>query len=428
MLVRAARLAVARFDREETLRLVTEAITMHASASALLERARLLSVLGRYQEAGHDIEAAETMGGGGEALEVAAWSAHFQRRFGEAMDLADRGAIEAASQEVRRGCQALGGWVALVSGDPRGAERRLEEAIGVAPTGNGGLTHSWMAWLRVSQGRAVEALALARPGPQGPVSGHELDAYRFPNAYALMAAVMAYATLGQPDQALRTIEQLDADIVRMGAQRWVPRPMNLRGWLARNLGEFQQADELNQAAIAASQGPGMVEPLANAVLDLACGRLIDNDIDQARAYVQQASELGTPEHAFRWRHQLRTRLLGARCDLAADQAAQAAEDATDLAQAARELDVPRYEIQARIVGAIAHQRIGVGVDRDEVDRWLQRLDVLAGLEAWWITAETARAFAEPKWETLARARVAGLVRQAGPYSGSLERAAHRTFD
>src|SRR4029077_14466489 len=105
---------------------------------------------------------------------------------------------------------------------------------------------------------------------------------------------------------------------RMGAQRWVPRPMNLRSWLARNLGEFEQADELNQAAMAASQGPGMVEPLANAVLYLASGHLLRGDIDRARASVHEAHELGATEHAFRWRHQLRTRLLGARCDLAAD--------------------------------------------------------------------------------------------------------------
>jgi tetratricopeptide (TPR) repeat protein len=428
MLVNAARLAVGRFDRDEALRLISEAIGMYPSVAALLERARILSVLGRYVEAAQDIEAAEGLGGDGEALEVAAWSAHFQRRFAEAMDLADRGAVAATTEEIRRGCRSLGGWVALVSGDPRGAERRLEDAIGVAPAGNGGLTHSWMAWLRVNQGRAVEALALARPDELDPDSSHGLDAYRFPNAYALMAAAMAYATLGQPDEALRTIAELDADITRMGAQRWVPRPMNLRGWVTRNLGEFEQADEMNHAAIEASQSPGMVEPLANAVLDLASGRLLRGDIDRARTYVQESRELAATEHAFRWRHQLRTRLLGARCDLAADDAAKAADDATALAHAARDLGVPRYEVQANLVRAIAEQRMGVGVDRAEVDRLLGQLDNLAGLEAWWITAETAQAFNEPKWDALARARVAALVTRADSYAGSLERAAQRVLD
>jgi hypothetical protein len=203
--------------------------------------------------------------------------------------------------------------------------------------------------------------------------------------------------------------------------------MNLKGWLARNLGEFEQADEWNQAAIAASQGPGMVEPLANAVLDLASGCLLRGDIDRARARVQEGRELGASEHAFRWRHQLRTRLLGARCDLATDDAATAAEEATALAQAARDLGVPRYEVQANLVRTMAEERIGVRVDRAEVDRLLAQLDDLAGLEAWWITAETARVFREPTWEALARARVAALVKRAGPYAGSLERAARRAL-
>jgi DNA-binding SARP family transcriptional activator len=427
MLVDAARQAVGRFDRDEALRLVTEAIAVHASAPALLERARIQSVLGRYVEAAQDIEAAEVLGGGGEALEVAAWSAHFQRRFGEAMALADRGVVAATTEEVRRGCQSLGGWVALVSGDPRGAERRLEGAIGVAPAGNGGLTHSWLALLRVNQGRAAEALALARPDEVKQDASQGLDVYRFPNAYALMAAVMAHATLGQPDRALRALDELEADIARMGAQRWVPRPMNLRSWLARNLGEFEQADELNQAAMAASQGPGMVEPLANAVLDLASGHLLRGDIDRARASVHEAHELGATEHAFRWRHQLRTRLLGARCDLAADDATKAAEDAMALGRDARDLGVPRYEVQADLVRVMAEQQLGVQVDRTEVDGLLRRLDELAGLEAWWITAEAARAFSEPKWEALARSRVAALVQRAGRYAPSLERVAQRTL-
>ncbi len=92
MLVAAARMAVARFDHEEARHLVSEAITVHPSAAAHLERARVASVRGQYDQAQADVAAARNLGGGAEVLEVAAWSAHFQRNFDEALALADQGA------------------------------------------------------------------------------------------------------------------------------------------------------------------------------------------------------------------------------------------------------------------------------------------------------------------------------------------------
>ncbi len=327
--------------------------------------------------------------------------------------------------DVRTSCQSLGGWVALVSGDPAGAERRLDDALRATPAGAGGLARSWMAWLRVAQGRADEALAMARTA-QG--QGLGLEAYRFPNAYALMAASMAYATLGQADDAFRTIEALEADVERMGMARWVPRPLNLRGWITRNLGQPERADDLNQSALAAAQGQGMAEPLANALLDLAAGRLMDDDLDEVSRYLHRANELAKTEHAFRWRQQLRARLLQARCDLARGDTASASEQAASLARVAFDLGVPRYGVQAGLVHAVAEARAGRTVDRNEVDRLLHRLKDVAGLEAWWITADIARVFDEPKWDALARARVAELMARAGPHARSLEAAARRRLD
>jgi DNA-binding SARP family transcriptional activator/tetratricopeptide (TPR) repeat protein len=420
MLVAAARVAVTRFDHEEALRLVNEAIIVYPSADALIERARIHSMLGRYEEAARDIETARTEGGGAEALEVAAWSAHFQRQFGDAIALADRGVEAATTDDVRISCQSLGGWVALVSGNPDGAERRLEGAIGATPEPSGSMAQSWMAWLRVSQGRPDEALALVHP-----VEGHGLAAYRFPNAYALMAATMAHAMVGHPDDALRALDVLDADIARMGARRWVPRPKNLRGWIARNLGQPEEADELNLAAIETSQDQGMAEPRANGLLDLASGRLMQGDLDGVRTSLAQVEELTDVDHAFRWRHQLRARLLRARLELAGGEREAAAAHAHALAGAAVGLGLPRYEMQARLVGAVAEHQAGRMVDVEQVDVMLQRLGTLAGLEAWWITAELAQAFAVKRWDELARVRVAALVRRAGPYASSLEQAAGR---
>lgn len=418
MFVVAARLAVARFDHEEALRLLDEAVALDDTPGARLERARVHSMLAHYESAADDIDVAGAGGAGPEALEVAAWSAHFQRRFDQALALADRGARETADPEVRTSCLALAGWVSLAVGDLSGSEARLTSAVGDVPEGSGSLAEAWLGWLRTNQGRPEETLRLVRPG-----TGKGLAAYRFPNAYAQMAATMALAMLGRADDALVTLDALAADVARMGAQRWTPRPLNLRGWIVRNLGEIGEADELNQAAMEAARAQGLAEPLANALLDLASGRLLVGDLDGAGALLDEAALLGDVEHAFRWRHQLRGRLLRARLDLALGRTDVALAGAEHLAADAASLGTPRYEVQARLVAATAAHRAERVVDLDQVDGLLSRLGEVAGLEGWWITAATARAFGVGAWEDLARRRVAALAMHAGGYASALRRSA-----
>jgi hypothetical protein len=240
-----------------------------------------------------------------------------------------------------------------------------------------------------------------------------------------MAATMALALLGRADDALATLDALTADVIQMGAERWTPRPLNLRGWIVRNLGEIHEADELNQAAIEAARPQGLAEPLANALLDLASGRLLVGDLDGVRALLDEATRLGDVEHAFRWRAHLRCRLLGARLDLSLGQAEAALTDAERLASDAASLGTPRYEVQARLVAAAAAHQVKRPVDLDQVDGLLSRLDDVAGLEGWWITAGTARVFGVSAWQELAGRRVAALAKRAGVYSSALERAARR---
>ncbi|MGH3579014.1 MAG: hypothetical protein ACRDU0_15860, partial [Mycobacterium sp.] len=230
MLVTAARTAVARFDQAEALRLLDEAIALVDSAEARLERARVYSMLARYGQAAEDVQAAQAGGAGPEAWEVAGWLAHFERRFAEAMTLADRGAREADDAELRRNCLALGGWVSLAAGDFDGAESRLKGALEIGPgvgpgdgSGHGPgdgpgagletgrrLAGTWLAWLRMNQGRPEQALQLIVVEP-----GRGLAAYRFPNAYQQMAVAMAQAMVGRADEALSTVEALRVDVSRM---------------------------------------------------------------------------------------------------------------------------------------------------------------------------------------------------------------------
>jgi tetratricopeptide (TPR) repeat protein len=418
MLVAAARVAVARFDYDGAVALLDEAVALDDTSSARLERARVHSMLGHYELGDTDTDVAGALGAGPEALEVAAWSAHFQRRFGDALALADRGAGEASDPDVRTSCLALAGWVSLATGDLSGAQARLEAAVGAGSPDSGRLAEAWLGWLRTNQGRAEETLRLVRP-----TQGKGLAAYRFPNAYAEMAATMALAMLGRADEALATLDVLAADVTRMGAQRWTPRPLNLRGWIVRNLGETGEADELNQAAMEAARPLGLAEPLANALLDLAAGRLLVGDLDRAGELLDQAGALGDVEHAFRWRHQMRRRLLQTRLDLALGRSDSALLGSERLAADAAVLGAPRYEVQARLVAATAAHQAGHGVDHDEVDRLLSRLGEVAGLESWWITADTARVFGVGAWEDLAQRRVVALATRAGRYAPALYRAA-----
>jgi tetratricopeptide (TPR) repeat protein len=420
MLVAAAGMAVARFDQEEALRLLDEAIALDDTIDARTERARVCSMLGRYQQASDDIAVALRAGAGAAALEVAAWSAHYERRLGEARRLADRGAQEANDNDVRGSCRALGGFVSLAVGDFDGAESRLDEAISEPSAASGQLAQAWLGWLRLNQGRPAETLELVTPEV-----GTGLARYRFPNAYALMAATMASALLGRPDQALSSLRRLEDAVETMGAVRWSPRPLNLRAWIIRNLGATDEADRLNQAGVELARTLGLAEPLANGLLDLAAGRLFVRDLEGARNLLDEADRAGRPEHAFRWRHQLRGQLLRARLNLAEGNAERAQTSSLSLGAEATTLGAARYEVQALLVAACAAHELGHIPDVAGVRRLLDRLDEVAGLEGWWITAQVARRFDNPVWGDLARRRVTKLMERAGDYAGTLTAAAAR---
>lgn len=138
--------------------------------------------------------------------------------------------------------------------------------------------------------------------------------------------------------------------------RYLGMVHNFRGWILRNLGAVEAADEANRQGLesasrfASSQPKVSTEQRAHGLLDLASGRLQAGDLDAARSYLAQVEPLQRVEHALRWRHELRA-----------------------LAAA------------------------GEAVDRDELSRLLEALPQLAGLEAWWLTAEVAAVTGVDAW-------------------------------
>ena len=278
-----------------------------------------------------------------------------------------------------------------------------------------------MGFLRLNQGRSAEALSLVRPG-----TGHGLAAYRFPNGYSGMAAALSLGMLGRPEEALAALDVLDRDIARMGAKRWPARSANIRGWVLRNVGAGAEADDFNVQGVELAAAIGLDEGVANGELDLATGRLLAGDLDAAAAHLDRADRLADRPHAFGWRHQLRARLLRARLALSAGNPETAEEIASSLVADTVPLGTVRYEIQARLVAAQARARLGPArATWPRLRALLDKLPHVAGLEAWWLTAEVADAFGVDQWRALAGRRVAELAARAGDRAETLSRAAAR---
>lgn len=152
------------------------------------------------------------------------------------------------------------------------------------------------------------------------------------------------------------------------------------------------------------------------------------DLGAAEDLLAEADPLSDVEHAFRWRHQLRGRLLRARLDLATGQCDSANAGAAALADEAATLGAPRYEVQAKLVELMAQHRQGVDTDLEAVEHLVHLLDKVAGLESWWITAELANEFGVNAWRDLARARASALATRSGHYRPAFERAVARRLD
>jgi tetratricopeptide (TPR) repeat protein len=422
-LVDAAAVASARFDQQEALRLLEESLSMVESLAGRLLRARVLIMIGDYQRASDEVDAALGMGAGAVALELGAWAAHYRRDFATAVHLADEGARLAEDADQQVGCLIVGGWACQCRGDLRGAERRLEEADRAARGVWRPVTEVWLGGLRVHQGRCDEGAVLIRPATVNEAVGR----HGHPALHAYLFAALALGNLGRVEDALAAIAALDAEATRTAAGRWEGRADNVRGWILRGLGDWRAADEANARSLERSTAVGMPEPMAHAHLDLASGALLSGDLDRATSEVGAALGIGD-RHAMAWRHRLRARLYRAEIALASGEGDAAGGLAGELLAEARELGIARYQSLAGLLLARARLAGGDTVDLAGVDRILAGLGRVAGLEAWRLTAAVAAAAGVERWWALADTRVAELAAHAGPRASSFQRVAGATLE
>ena len=418
-LARAAGIAARRFDLGEAERLADTAVSLDDTASTRIVRGRIRLAGGRLEGARLDAMSALGAGGGAPALELAGWAAYYLREFTVAREAADDGVRLASDPEVAVGCLMLGGRVRHAAGDLAGAEPLLVAATESAEGANRAVAAVWLGALRIHQGDAEAALGLVRPATvPGAGSAHHAAV-----PHAWMHRAQALALLGRPAAALAALDELDKEVRRRGLESFRGRSDNFRAWILRNLGLASEAGEANERGVAAGRSIGMPEPQAQGLVDLADARLRGGDPDGCRAVLAGVQALQSVEHAFRWRHVLRARLLRTRADLASGQAEAALAGAVSVAQEAERIGVERYSVAAQLAGARARLALGEPVDREAVDRLLRVLDRVAAPEAWWMTAEMAAVFSEERWWAWADARLASWTLHAGDRVDEARRAA-----
>jgi DNA-binding SARP family transcriptional activator len=404
-LANAGEAAAARFDHDEALRHLTAAIDLDDSAALRIRRARAELQAGRFVEATADAQQALAVEPGAEALEVAGIAAYVLRDLDQCRRLAEQGARLATDPSVASSCYALAGRVAHATGDLAGADDQLRKARELATPTTAAVASIWSTPLLVDQGQARRALELLADPTIVRMQRHP---FMLPHRH--LSAAQAHVSLGDVAAALADLDAVDASAAGQRTPRYAARADNTRAFILRNLGATDEADARNTAAYELSLDQvGMGEPIADALLGLADGRLRAGDLDVADRLLWRAEHEAPSPRVFQWRHSLRGRLLASRLALARGEDAAALAVAREVLAAADALPLPRYATLARVLCAAAAPGVDVSSDLDALE-WV------APLEAWWLTELVAQRYDSLDLKALAERRrglVARWARKAG---------------
>jgi DNA-binding SARP family transcriptional activator len=415
--------AAERFDHAAAERLLDDALRLHPEPEGWLARARVRTLRRRYEEALLDVERATDAGAA--ALEVGAWASYFSRRFPQAIQFADDGALTAQDATTRARCLAAGGRTRHAAGDLAQAELLLAEALSLAEGADRVTAAGWLGVLRAHQSRVDEALALLRPAARGQIGVEHTSA----TLHSLLFTGHAHALAGRPEQALAAFSRYTAEVERRDVPRFAGRAVNFAGWVLRNLGARQEALDHHHEALEAGRGQGTAEVTIAAQEDLAEQLLEAGDADGAQAWLTQAHVLlAEGDLVFGWRLALKHQLISGRIALLRGDPECALAMATDLESRAAALGVPRYTSVARLLAHRARHALGAPPDHDAVAADLDLLDQCVAIEAWRWTYDVAADFGQPAWRDRAADRAARLARGAGRHAEGLLREAARRHE
>lgn len=411
--------AAERFDHAAAETLVSDALSLHQDAAGWLARARVRVRRGRYDDALADVERAAEADPA--ALEVGAWASYFGRRFAQAAQFAEDGALAAADGATRARCLAVGGRTRHAAGDLAQAELLLGEALSIAQGPDRVTAAAWLGVLRAHQSRPREALALLGPAARGQIGVEHTSA----TLHSLLFTGNAHALAGAPTLALDAFTRYTAEVERRQVPRFAGRAVNFAGWTLRNLGATAEALDHHREALEVAQRQGTTEVTIAALEDLAEQCLADGDPDGAQSWLARAAVLLRGDLVFGWRLELKHQLITGRMALLRGDPQEALDRAAAVRSRAEALGVPRYSSVARLLGHRARRAMGAPVDQDVVAADLDLLDESVAIEAWWWTGDLAADFGCAAWLNRAADRAARLADGAGRYADTLRREAGR---
>jgi DNA-binding SARP family transcriptional activator/tetratricopeptide (TPR) repeat protein len=415
--------AAERFDHASAERALDEALELHPDPQTWLDRARVRTRQGHYEDAYADVARARSLGA--DALEVGAWASYFDRRFEQAITFATDGVAIAERDDVRARCLTVAGRTRHAAGELGSAEQLLLEAIDTATGLDRLVASAWLGVLRSHQSRPGAALALLRPVTRPELRAEHSSAV----LHALLFTGHAHALAGRPAPALAALASYTSEVERRQMARFEGRGVNFGGWVLRNVGAREQGTEDHLRVLELSRLSSSAPELGIAALeDLAEDRLAMDDVDAAHRYLDEAAARLGGDLVFGWRLDFKHRLLRARAALAQGDAETALGLASDLAKEAGGAGVPRYSCLARLLVHHARRGLGEHVDLDAVQADLDATRQSIALEAWWWIGDSAAVHGVPGWVDDAADAVDSLARESGEHAADLRRASASRLD
>lgn len=353
----------------------------------LVQRARVELASNDLAAARRDAEEAVRRGGGPGALELAGWTAYYDRDFPAALRWAEEAAERATEEERRSSSRTLAARIRHSTGDLHGAEEHLGVAVQSQAAGVRAMAEVWLGALRAHQGRPADALTLAR---RGSIDAAALR-HPFLMAHAQFAQVYALAQQGRVAEVLTQLDSWDRLLADLGegGTRYQPAATNFRAWVLGSIGQRERADACSERAMVLTNS--LQEPRAHAVLDLARSALDAGDLDRASAHLAAVDLPREQDGTMVWHQQHRFATLRARLCLAEDDADAAMALASSVADDAAGRGARRAELLARAVVLEARARRGEVLDPNDARHTVDALAPLAGLERWRVAASLAGA-------------------------------------
>jgi DNA-binding SARP family transcriptional activator len=352
----------------------------------LVQRARAALAAVDFDAARRDAGEAVGRGAGASALEVAGWVAYYDRDFPSALRHAELAARTAWDDERRASALTLSGRIRHSRGDLRGAERDLEAAVQSTVAGVRATGEVWLGHLRAHQGRFSEAIELSE---RGAVDAAALR-HPFVIPHSFWSQIYALGSLGRVAEALVELDALALVLDELGpaGERYRPVLDNFWGWVLAAVGRTDEAHAHHRRAV--DTAGRFTEPRHHALFDLALAAVEEDDATRARAWLAQVEVPPDDAGAMAWHQRHRQRLLEARVALLEGDHELAARSATWVRDDAAQRGSQRAVVQAEVVQHVAAAVAGAADDR-AIDATVARLDGLARLEAWRLTARLAAA-------------------------------------